>query len=652
MSERSSPFRIEVQFRLAPDGSGRIQRRRLKRNVAKHKDLEPVERGAWIDTDLSRQTRFDDEEWTTLGEVVTRFAEIEKPSELNAELSRRRQRRIGDLLRRAAFGADFPGHENWLHIVPLEERPPDPHERARQEAFAALITQLPWGLMTHPDQEDQFLALSARSPWSFTVAGDRQPAGAPLFRETILPWRPRVLAVTTDPIPESPTQADDHWSTEIMAELGAFFQDTVTQHLLRVKTWEAFQGHIKEDAFNPHVIYLYGHADPGGVGDAGFLFELADGRPKRVSADEISELVKRFVEPQPCLIWLNACYGSAGVRTSFARALCEVAATVIATRTVAEVGDARRIAREVLPKIIMAGKAPHVALREELAANYYTIEAGRWANNTVFVQYGLWSVLEPEKRPREELERESLGDFPMRVRSFVGRPEARGPAPQAVIWYGPGEQSLDVFARRVRDSLVEQFPYKSIKFFSVDLQQSLRPANKNDDFILAIFNALDPDPRAIRERRSARLGDLRKQFASVPPGAMLVFDHNPIDSNHAPLLREYLNLWATLGPQMESGGKLRFLLTFGLYWSGNEAPPLPQEAQLIRLSAVSDAELTEHLFDFRDFYEPAVLVKEEAEASARKLIEQENGAFQAIHFELERRAGLQWWTPPEKDRTA
>jgi hypothetical protein len=320
----------------------------------------------------------------------------------------------------------------------------------------------------------------------------------------------------------------------------------------------------------------------------------------------------------------------------------------------AAVKESRLIAETALPMIVKHGRAPHSAVRDVLCGSGAPVLAGRWATTVISVQYDLWSALSTEDRQVEDVE--SAGDFPMRmdrmeplrmIREHLSRCFS-GPADKAhvVMWKGPPEQSLDVFAQRFIDLVEESFPDWTRLERRVELQLSTRAEHNRAQQLASLFLGLIGEG-AVEPMQGINIARIRSLVHRLVTQrrTILLLTHGPFTQADLGGIYEYLVFWRDLPSELQLGGRdVHIVLAFAFLEDAAVEPPtpFPEDGLLIQqLGPVSPFELTDHLFSFRSFYN---LTESEVPYQAQVYVEGANGHFRTIHAELENRAKLFRWS--------
>ncbi|MEY9123805.1 hypothetical protein [Bradyrhizobium yuanmingense] len=645
-------IRRTIYLRRAEDGS--IERC----SVATADDGTPRSRqevylnGPWEATGLGRHTAY--EKGATFGSLIDQWAIIDELEEIEDKITLTTQRAIGRQLYRALFGAKRSIGDRWIHLVPLLAPAHAAGTADDNSDFIDLVYRLPWSFLTIADDDRaSFLSRTRSGPGSITLdAWPDRGATAPF--ETKLPPHPVVLLV----IPLNSTGKEDTFGKEhlkvIQTALGPYYEKpTLQKNVIHASTFEEFSTAL--ETMRPHVIYFYGHAKPSGNST---VFWFDHGKvTQHVDVGEICGAVQRLRETTPFapVVWVNACQSAAAERNNFLRLLSPLAATVLATRTLAAVADSRAIAEKALPAIVIGGHAPHAAIRDVLSTSPPPMLAGRWATTVISVQYELWSALGTEERQVPDLE--SAGDFPMRVdrthalSSIAGQlgPRLRLPptAPHVVVWKGPPEQSLEVFTRRFIDHLAETFPDWSTVELRVSLQLDPRPASEseNDDLVSVLIALLGRplDPDDVTTVNHKRIRDETMRLSK--PRTVLLFVHGPFTRANLGAVNDYLKNWRSLHAAIDTqGGNVHVVLCFAFNDENTvaEGPTLVGDGFITEpLGPVSPRELAEHMAQFRLFYNYA---PDEIDAKANELARETNGMFRLIHARLEKQAQMIRWS--------
>jgi hypothetical protein len=229
---------------------------------------------------------------------------------------------------------------------------------------------------------------------------------------------------------------------------------------------------------------------------------------------------------------------------------------VITTRTVAAVEDSRAIAEKALPKIVIGGQPPHTAVRDVISTSSVSMVAGRWATTVISVQYEIWSALAPEERNVEDLE--SAGDFPMRMdrteafavieRYLTARLSGSASAAHVVMWKGPPEQGLDVFARRFADFVEERYSDWNSCRRKIELQLGDRANNSESHYLSCIYLGLTGRGVIPDDFSASRMERIRRVLRRIitRPQTILLLLHGPFTEANLNAVREYLKFWEGL----------------------------------------------------------------------------------------------------------
>ena len=645
-------IRRTIYLRRADDGS--IERC----SVTTTTDGTPRDRqevyleGPWEATGLSPDTAY--EKGATFASLFDQWAVIDELEEIEEKITLTTQRAIGRRLYRALFGAKRSIGDRWIHLVPLLA---PTHIAGADDAnsdFIDFVYRVPWSFLTVAD-DDRASFLSRTRSGTGSITFDAWPdRGTTTPFETKLPPHPVVLLV----IPLNSTGKEDTFGRDhlkvIKTALEPYYEKPKLQkNVIHARTFEDFIAALRTT--RPHVIYFYGHAKPYGNSTV-FWFDHGE-VTQHVDVGEICGAVQDLREATRFapVVWVNACQSAAAERNSFLRLISPMAATVLATRTLAAVADSRAIAEKVLPAVVIGGHAPHAAIRDVLSTSPPPMLAGRWATTVISVQYELWSALGTEERKVPDLE--SAGDFPMRVdrthalSSIAGqlRPRLQRPptVPHVVMWKGPPEQSLDVFTRRFIDHLAETFPDWNTVELRVGLQLDPRPASESEQndlvsILIAILGRpLDPDEVTIVNFKRVRDEAIRLS----KPRTILLFVHGPFTRANLAAINDYLKNWRRLHTAIDTqDGNVHVVLCFAFNDENTvtEGPALAGEGLITELlGPVSPREIADHMAEFRLFYNYA---PEEIDTKANELARETGGMFRLIHAKLEKQAQMIRWS--------
>lgn len=628
--------------------------------------------GAW-----SLQVSLDGETWRPTGirptspipgaanlpnlqDLIAELEELQELDDIKAALHPTRQKKLGWFLTRSLFGAEGPVLDNrWIHIVP--HRSPDGDDAFDYDDFLDFVLRVPWLLMTDSGRPDAVaLARLSNDPVAVTVDGGFDlPPDRPWFDHVRLPPHPNILLIVPGKHPPGyPTHGDLH-----LAALGRTLKSRYVQaaeagqrpgaikDAASFSALEKMLGHQAKERFAPWIVYYYGHA--AAEGDDVFLM-MDDGAH---SIAKLADLLRihRDATLNPPVVWINGCHSGAARLNSAIRLLSPYASTVIATRTLAEVNDARALGEAVLPGIAVGGWSPVSAMRDAIAAQTAaTVDSARWATPIVAVQYKAWTALAPERR--EDLDEESYGDIALRVDrdDQVDRIaaliktgiESRASHPEIVCWRGARAQGPDIFENRFRDVIHERFADWSPIVRRIELGLDTRLASdklgaeETKDMLDAQFRARVhdalSDPGGPRSHRAVKEGDLIRALNGRLAGrkCILILSHGPYEDVRRDQLEHYLAFWRRLYPRLTQIDPARQRIVVGIGVTGHNSRSL-QDATDIELTGVSPRDIAEHIGRFQSIYG-----YENISYWSNKIAETCNNELRPIYDTLRKRLGL------------
>ncbi len=320
------------------------------------------------------------------------------------------------------------------------------------------IARLPWVLLA-----DKGVLLSAEG-WSVSLSWTKEPA------DCELPPSPKILIVAPQPVGAGKTRAEEH-----LEELERMLSQkdpllTRGSRLREVNTWEEFLA--RGVAFEPDVVYYYGHGEGDGAGDNARLL-FASGEKHRLVKKPMADfaLVLRKLKRSPVLVYVNCCYGDAAGFLGAGRQIGRFVPAVVTNRTVAMIRAARQQAMAFWEDVVLRGLAPHEAVSNvyrgltDLGMSTSDI---RWMTPVLHAGYGGWKANPPIPKDRTihdpnwhvKIDRVSqyhivAGETRLMLRE--GEPKSR-----AFVWYGKEGQGIDLFHKRLNIGLRDELPNANV----------------------------------------------------------------------------------------------------------------------------------------------------------------------------------------------
>ncbi|MGA9768600.1 MAG: hypothetical protein WBV94_06150 [Blastocatellia bacterium] len=408
------------------------------------------------------------------------------------------------------------------------------------------VARLPWSLLA-----DRGVFLSTAG-WS--VALSRQSES----RACELPPSPKILAIMPEPVSIGsdipPTNAKQHLDKleEMLSAANSLHR--VGDKLQVAQTWSEFEQ--KVDAFQPDIIYYYGH----GVGDitrTHLVFADSSKRREDRPMVDFATRLRNLGRNAPRLAYINCCMGEAGGFLGAGWQLGDFIPAVITNFSRANPDAAQAQGLALWRSILLEGNAPHIAIaemrRESVRLNL-SLRDVRWMTPVLHCNYDSWRFTPPP--PLTDLERDlnrwlkldrssQISDVMYRASETL---KNGSPKSLAYVWYGEQGQGVQMFHQRLK---VEMQSNSEIFVMEISPQWP----QEFHDFHRSVTDMLT---EAFSVKRLEEIADdIRARLQDAPGRHTLVYVcHEPIvagmnvklstlkkylewwDSNFAPLLEE------------------------------------------------------------------------------------------------------------------
>ncbi|TBF23423.1 hypothetical protein [Rhizobium leguminosarum] len=600
----------------------------------------------------------------TLADIQRDYAEAYDLEAVRSSMTPDVQQAVGIILFEAIGAETFlDARCRWIEIAVAP---------GAADGLSRFIRNLPWPLTAQPDPFC-FLAQRGADSWLFTLevaAGGGRP-------EVLFPPEPRILLM----IPKGDVDTDgERHEKDILALLKPnYSQESYAKNVMIAQTWpEALAVLADDNAFDPHIVYFYGHGSSK-TGLAELMFDQVETQLPEVSATTIGNLFESLTAPRrPALFFGNCCSGANAILAAIGDAIGPQVGCVISNRTVVDTHAAQTFGLEVLQALVGDRLAPDVFMPN--VTNNLIIKvsgshlAGRWACPVMHTNYDQWISLAPKRFSK--LHRATAGRIVDRLdrkapvaqakAAFAELVEKPGYRLGALVWQAKGDQGVNDLGPRLRDEFLTTFTTHAIREYVVDLQAETRlasdpripKASMRGHIFTSLYVALGPPGETPLVRGESpgmdhvikRLsGDLSNQ------GAVVLIRMVPVDvkdESSQKLVQAYWKVWIEIMRNLAAIGRpdqaRRILVTFALQISTKDVDIpnlLPQAVDVSaritdfqRLESVTAEDVKNHIEAFTNIYDEIAF--DEIAMEAEKIHHGTQGVFMPTVQMLKRIAGF------------